>query len=280
MQTFNRFSFFGKVKIHGCMFLICLSVFCHQRVEAQNNTNTAAALAGVGVAAGIAALAVDWSIEDYKKQLEHCAAEYLMNETFGQNSVGFDLKTIDISITDKKDLSGVKLNVFGLRYDTEGLPFSGNKMVLIQKCSNGWLSPTGLNVRLIQYYKIEQSLWNKMLTLWMHNLNKETEDNILLPKTFEGQDSPSDFSTIKNIVLDDFGNYDFVFIGKSEMKSVHHIVEINGPLYFMKKVNQDFNVALEKGRFSLYFPGSGDLVNIQRKEILEITKFLNQSTIF
>ena len=51
-------------------------------------------------------------------------------------------------------------------------------------------------------------------------------------------------------------------------------------MYFMEKVNPNFNVALEKGRFSLYFPEAGDLVSIQRKEILEITKFLNQPTGF
>jgi hypothetical protein len=276
MLTFDRFSFFHKIKI--CALLLCLSFFYTQRIKAQNNT--AAAIAGVGVAAGIAALAIDWSIEDYKKHLEHSAAEYLMNETYGQNNIGFDLKTIDISITDKKDLSGVKLNVFGLKYDSAVLPFSGNKIVLIQKCSNGWVSPTGLNVRSIQYYKIDQALWNKMIMLWMHNLNEKTEDNIQFPKTFEGQISPSDLSTLKNIILDDFGNYNFVFLGKTEFRSVYHVVKLSGPMYFMEKVNPDFNIALEKGRFSLYFPEAGDLVNIQQKEILEITKFLNQATSF
>ena len=79
--------------MNGCVMLLCLSIFGHQRVGAQNNN--AAAIAGVGVAAGIAALAIDWSIDDYKRQLEHSAAEFLMNETFGQNSIGFDLKTIN-----------------------------------------------------------------------------------------------------------------------------------------------------------------------------------------
>jgi hypothetical protein len=276
--TFDRFSLINRLKINGYVVLLCLFFFNAQRIKAQNNT--AAAIAGVSMAAGIAALAVDWSIEDYKKQLEHNAAEYLMNETFEKNSIGFDLKTIDISITDKKDLSSVKLNVFGLKYDSEGLPFNGNKMVLIQKCSNGWVSPTGLNIRSIQYYKIDQALWNKIIMFWMNNLNEETEDNIQFPKTFEGQDSPSDLSTLKNIILDDLGNYNFVFWGKTEFKSVYHVVKINGPMYLMEKVNQNFNVALEKGRFSLYFPETGDLVNIQRKEVLEITRFLNQPTGF
>lgn len=264
--------------MNGCVMLLCLSIFAHQRVGAQNNN--AAAIAGVGVAAGIAALAIDWSIEDYKRQLEHSAAEFLMNETFGQNSIGFDLKTIDISITDKKDLSGVKLNVFGLKYVSEGLPFTGDKMVLIQKCSNGWVSPTGLNVKLIQYYKIDQALWNKMLLWWLHNLNQDPVDNIQFPKTFVGQELSSDLSTLKNIVLDDFGNYDFVFLGKSEFKSIHHIVKIYGPMYLMEKINQDFDVALENGRFSLFFPVASELVNIQRKEVMEITRFLNQPTVF
>lgn len=278
MLTFDSFLFNNRVKMIGYLVLLCLSFFNTQRINAQNNT--AAAIAGVGVAAGIAALAVDWSIEDYKKQLEHSAAEYLMNETFGQNRIGFNLRTIDISITDKKDLSGVKLNVFGLKYVSEGLPFTGDKMVLIQKCSNGWMSPTGLNVSLIEYYKIDQALWNKILMFWMHNLNEDTIDNIQFPKTFEGQDFPSSLSTIKNIVLDDFGNYDFVFLGKTEYKSIHHIVKIYGPMYYMEKVSQNFNVALENGRFSLYFPKAGELVNIQRKEVMEITRFLNQPTGF
>ena len=94
--------------------LIIISTLKPNRLHSQNET--AKAIGGAVAVAGLAALAIELSVEDYKAQLLHNAAEYIMSDTFGAKFLRFDLKSLDIAITDKKDLSGVKLNVFGLRW--------------------------------------------------------------------------------------------------------------------------------------------------------------------
>ena len=253
--------------------LIVISNLKPIRLHSQNEA--AMAIGGAVAVAGLAALATELSIEDYKAQLLHNAAEYIMADTFGEKVLRFDLKSLDIAITDKKDLSGVKLNVFGLRYK------NGKKLILLQKCSNGWVSPTGLNVRQIRYYKIDMDLWNKMVLHWMNNIDESDEDNIQLPKKFDNQEEESSFSTLKNIVIDDFGNYEFVFMAKKNRINEPHLVfQIRGTKYYMEPINEYFNLATENGRFSLFFHDYSDLVNMKRKGILEITQFLNQETVF
>ncbi len=249
--------------------LILISGLKPNGLHSQNET--AQAIGGAAAVAGLAALAIELSVEDYKAQLLHNAAEYIMADTFGEKVLRFDLKSLDIAITDKKDLSGVKLNVFGLRYK------NGKKLILLQKCSDGWVSPTGLNVRQIRYYKIDMDLWNKMVLHWMNNINESDEDNVQLPKKFDNQDQEISFSTLKNIVIDDFGNYEFVFMAK---KNNRLVFQIRGTKYYMEPINEYFNLATESGRFSLFFHDYSDLVNIKRKGILEITQFLNQETVF
>ena len=249
--------------------LIIISSLKPNGLHSQNET--AKAIGGAVAVAGLAALAIELSVEDYKAQLLHNAAEYIMADTFGEKVLRFDLKSLDLAITDKKDLSGVKLNVFGLRYK------NGNKLILLQKCSDGWVSPTGLNVRQIRYYKIDMDLWNKMVLHWMNNIDESDEDNVQLPKKFDNQDQEISFSTLKNIVIDDFGNYEFVFMAK---KNNRLVFQNRGTKYFMEPINQYFNLATESGRFSLFFHDYSDLVNIKRKGILEITQFFNQETVF
>jgi hypothetical protein len=243
------------------------------RIYSQNET--AKAIGGAVAVAGLAALAIELSVEDYKAQLLHNAAEYIMADTFGAKFLRFDLKSLDIAITDKKDLSGIKLNVFGLRYK------NGKKLILLQKCSEGWVSPTGLNVRQIRYYKIDNDLWNKMVLLWMNSIDESDEDNIELPRKFYNQDEESSFATLKNIYFDDFGNYDFVFMSnKNRINEPHLVFHVKGTKYYMEPINEYFNLATESGRFSLFFHDYSDLVNIKRKGILEITQILNQETVF
>lgn len=262
-----------RIKCSLLCILFVIGSLKSNRLYSQNET--AKAIGGAVAVAGLAALAIELSVEDYKAQLLHNAAEYIMSDTFGSKVLRFDLKSIDIAITDKKDLSGVKLNIFGLRYK------NGKKLILLQKCSNGWVSPTGLNVKQIRYYKIDTELWNNMVLHWMNNIDESDEDNIQLPKKFDNQEEESSFSTLKNILIDDFGNYEFVFMSKkNRINEPRLVLHVKGTKYYMEPINEYFNLAIENGRFSLFFHDYSDLVNIKRKGILEITQFLNQETDF
>lgn len=250
-----------------------LSHFKPYVLHSQNETSKA--VGGAIAAAGLTALAIELSIDEYKTQLAHNAAEFIMSDTFGAEVLRFDLKILELSITDRKDLSGVKLNIFGLRYK------NGQKIILLQKCSNGWVSPTGLNVQSIKYYKINVDMWNNMMQKWMDNINESDTDNVVLPTKLPNSEENISFSSLKNITFDDFGNYDFVFMAKrNRVNEPHLIYPLKGTNYYMEKINKDFNLALENGKFSLFFNDYFDLVNIKRKELVEITKFLNQETSF
>jgi hypothetical protein len=255
-----------------CILLIT-SYLKPGQLHSQNET--AKAIGGAVAVAGLTALAIELSLDEYKTQLAHNAAEFVMSDTFGSKVLRFDLKILDLSITDRKDLSGVKLNIFGLRYQ------NGKKIILLQKCSNGWISPTGLNVQNINYYKINVDLWDRMMQLWMNNLNESDTDNLELPTKLPNHEEEISFSTLKNITFDEFGNYDFVFLAKrNRINEPHLIFPLRGTKYYVERINEDFNLALENGRFSLFFNDYSQLVNIKRKELLEITKFLNLESVF
>ena len=70
--------------------LILIGGLKPNRIYSQNET--AKAIGGAVAVAGLAALAIELSVEDYKAQLLHNAAEYIMADTFGAKFLRFDLK--------------------------------------------------------------------------------------------------------------------------------------------------------------------------------------------
>ena len=66
--------------------LLCLLIVISNlkpiRLHSQNEA--AMAIGGAVAVAGLAALAIELSVEDYKAQLLHNAAEYIMADTFGE----------------------------------------------------------------------------------------------------------------------------------------------------------------------------------------------------
>lgn len=250
---------------------ILLIVIGFNALNVKSQSNTAAVAAGAAVAVGASLILANLTMEEIKRQLEHNAAEYLLSDSSQQNKKRFSLKAMDLGVTDKKDLSNTTMNVFALQYS------KGPRLILIQKCTRGWIGDYGLNRRFISYHIIDSLTWHSMLESWIVNINEGL--NIKFPLKLPTYDAEINVSGLKNIYYS-FTYMEFEFNPCKGFNCLKFSIVPNQMEYFSMPFRKDFDLALEEGRFSLYFHDFNELVNIKPKEVVKITKYLNNSEVF
>jgi hypothetical protein len=240
---------------------ILLMVIGFNALNIKSQSNTAAA-AGAAVAVGASLIAANLNMEEIKRQLEHNAAEYLLSDSSKQNKKRFFLKAMDLGVTDKKDLSNTTMNVFALQYS------KGPRLILIQKCSRGWINDYGLNMRYISYHIIDSLTWHRMLESWIVNINEGL--NIKFPLKLPTYDAEINVSGLKNIYYS-FTYMEFEFNPCKGINCPKFSIVTNQMEYFSMPFRKDFDLALEEGKFSLYFHDFNELVILFNESVREAT---------
>ena len=209
----------------------------------------AVALAGSIVALGVGIAA----IEDMKERVELRGTEWLLENHPEIKS--FSLKTIDFDGKKMKDMSNVSVITFKLQEFTPGenIKLDGRKQVLFAFTSYGWLNDQGIDFSRVQWYKIDEAEWLKMMIAYSKGSSMEKNEEVLRDKLKNG--------AIVNKGIRVKGKIDIPFY------------KLDGDMYVVGDYSPEMKFIYNERSLGIFLKKTGNLVQIRRNSIMEIISF-------
>ncbi len=227
-------------------------------VKAQTEAATAAA--GV-IAIAAAAFTVDRMIESLERNMVEWV---LVNKNLNSNDK-FELSLLRFNVTKKSELSNVQ--VFAYYYRKEG----SEKEILLNVCSPGWLSESGVNFTYITTYSFNKEYWTSIMESFI-NLSKPKN---LKNKYIKVDSIPT--TSYFNDKLEYYGMSKIREIGKSKntFESGNVFVyneNLNGDTHVIQDFDDNFKIDFNEGNLNLFIKKTSNLIRLKREYVLDLIK--------
>jgi len=229
----------------------------------QNNDN--AAVAGAVVAAGIIAAL---SVENAKESFELRATEWILNNT---SMTKFNVQTIAFSGVKMKDMSYASVIPFRV-YEYDIINKSNGeyefeilkRYVLLAYGYPGFVNENGVNYKKVYWELIDKDMWFKRLEAYVKSSSNPTID-----------------------VVEALENGYVVNKGVTNKRQNMHVksndlairfYDIDEDSYIVSDYSDDmFRIVYNENSLGLFNKVTGMLVQIRRRTILDISKYLSRS---
>tara|TARA_Y100000385_G_scaffold226212_1_gene236829 strand:+ start:286 stop:1008 length:723 start_codon:yes stop_codon:yes gene_type:complete len=231
------------------ILLVAITYLVPQNLKAQNDGAAVAAVAGglLAIGSGIAA------VKQMEEKAELTATQWILSNNPELNS--FSLKTLSFDGKKLKDMSETSVITYKIQEFTpnDKPELDGRKQVLFGFTSQGWINEYGIDFNKIKWFLIDDNEWMNMMISYV-NVSS----------------SKNDTSTLKNILK----KGKVVNKGvKVKNKLVIPFYKLNGDMYVVNDYSDKMKLIYNERSLGIFLKETSDLVQIGRKDIIEIHDF-------
>lgn len=231
------------------ILLVAITYLVTQNLKAQNDGAAVAAVAGglLAIGSGIAA------VKQMEEKAELTATQWILSNNPELNS--FSLKTLSFDGKKLKDMSETSVITYKIQEFTpnDKPELDGRKQVLFGFTSQGWINEYGIDFNKIKWFLIDDNEWMNMMISYV-NVSS----------------SKNDTSTLKNILK----KGKVVNKGvKVKNKLVIPFYKLNGDMYVVNDYSDKMKLIYNERSLGIFLKETSDLVQIGRKDIIEIHDF-------
>ena len=231
------------------ILLFILTIIIPKNVQAQNEGQAIAALAGglLAIGAGVAA------VEQMKEQAELTATQWLLSNHSEFDS--FSLKTLDFDGKKLKDISSASVITFKIQefVPSDKPDLNGQKRVLLGFTSHGWINEYGINFEKVNWNLIDSKEWMNMMVAYSKVSSGENNDGTIREVLREGK--------IVNRGVKAKGGLEIPFY------------KLEGDMYLVTDYSPEMKLIYNEKSLGIFLKKTNDLVQISRGGIIEIHEF-------
>ena len=229
----------------------------------QNNDN--AAVAGAVIATGIIAAL---SVENAKESFELRATEWILNNT---NMTKFNVQTIAFSGVKMKDMSAASVIPFRV-YEYDIINKSNGeyefeilkRYVLLAYGYPGFVNENGVNYKKVYWELIDKDMWFKRLEAYVKSSSNPTIDVV---------EALENGYVVNKGVTNERQN-----VWEKSNDLAIRFYDIDEDSYIVSDYSDDmFKIVYNENSLGLFNKVTGMLVQIKRRTILDISKYLSRS---